>query len=273
MITESTKPTPPEIYERALVPAVFEPLSRTVVPLAAPAEGERVLDLACGTGVIARAVAPLVGSSGSVVGVELRPPMLAVARSLPAPDGAEIEWREGDATALDLPDGSFDLVVCQQGLQFFDDPAPAIAEAHRVLRPGGRFVAAVWQGIDHQPFWKAQAEIELPHLDGMTFEDLTVPFSWPGEERLRSLLDEAGFGSIETSAATIEASFAAETFTHDIDYPYSVIVPAFAQEPGAFADFVARVQEDSREFLERYRRGGRIVFEIPTHLATARRPA
>ena len=81
--------------------------------------------------------------------------MLAAARSIPAPEGAPVEWREGEATALDLPDSSFDLVICQQGLQFFPDRAAAASEVLRVLAPDGRFAAAVWQGIDRQPFWKA----------------------------------------------------------------------------------------------------------------------
>lgn len=132
---ESEKPTPPQVYERVLVPAVLRALSRSVVDLAAPHEGERVLDLACGTGIVARTVAPIVGAAGSVVGIDVLPPMLAVARSVPAPDGASIEWREGDATALDLSDSSFDLVICQQGLQFFPDREATASEVLRVLDP------------------------------------------------------------------------------------------------------------------------------------------
>src|SRR5687768_16583680 len=143
MRMESGKPTPPEVYERVLVPVVLQALSTRVVDLAAPRAGERVLDLACGTGIVARTVAPIVGATGSVVGIDVLPPMLAVARSLPVPDGASVEWREGDATALDLPDSSFDLVICQQGLQFFPDRAATASEVLRVLAPGGRFIAAV----------------------------------------------------------------------------------------------------------------------------------
>jgi predicted RNA methylase len=87
MSMESDKPTPPEVYERVLVPAVLQALSTRVVDLAAPREGERVLDLACGTGIVARTVAPIVGATGSVVGVDVLPPMLAVARSLPLRTG------------------------------------------------------------------------------------------------------------------------------------------------------------------------------------------
>jgi SAM-dependent methyltransferase len=271
---ESEKPTPPEVYERVLVPAVLQALSRRVLDLAAPREGERVLDLACGTGIVARTVAPIVGAAGSVVGIDVLPPMLAVARSVPAPDGASIEWREGDATALDLSDSSFDLVICQQGLQFFPDREATASEVLRVLAPGGRFVAAVWQGIDRQPFWEAFTEVEAANLAplGLTRDDVTLPFSWGDPDALRRLLTEAGFDPIELSTATIEANFAAETFVQDIEYPYGALVPEFLEDPDAFASYVDAVREGSRDVLNRYRRDDRIVFETPANLVLARRP-
>jgi ubiquinone/menaquinone biosynthesis C-methylase UbiE len=249
-------------------------MSRIVLELAAPVEGERVLDLACGTGLVARAVAPLVGAGGTVVGVDVLPPMLAVARSLPAPAGASIEWREGDATALDFPESSFDLVICQQGLQFLPDRAATAAEVLRVLAPGGRFVAAVWQGIDRQPFWQAFSEVEARNLAplGLSPQDVRVPFSWGDAEPLRTLLHAAGFTSIELSTTTVEANFAAETFVEDLEYPYGALVPGFLEDPEAFAAFVEAVKAESRDVLEAYRRGDRIVFETPANLAVARRP-
>ncbi len=270
----SAKPTPPEVYERVLVPAVLRALSTRVVDLAAPRQGERVLDLACGTGIVARTAAPIVGAEGSVVGIDVLPPMLAVARSLPGQDGASVEWREGDATALDLPDSSFDLVVCQQGLQFFPDRARAASEVLRVLAPGGRFVAAVWQGIDRQPFWKSFTEVEAANLAplGLRREDVTLPFSWGDPDALRRLLAEAGFDPVQLSTATIEANFAAETFVDDLEYPYGVLVPGFLEDPDAFASYVDSVRAESRDVLNRYRRGDRIVFETPANLALARRP-
>lgn len=275
MTIESEKPTPPEAYERVLVPAVLQALSRRVVDLAAPREGERVLDLACGTGIVARTVAPIVGAAGSVVGIDVLPPMLAVARSVPAPDGASIEWREGDATALDLSDSSFDLVICQQGLQFFPYREATASEVLRVLAPGGRFVAAVWQGIDRQPFWEAFTEVEAANLAplGLTRDDVTLPFSWGDPDALRRLLTEAGFDPIELSTATIEANFAAETFVQDIEYPYGALVPEFLADPHAFASYVDAVREGSRDVLNRYRRDDRIVFETPANLVLARRPS
>jgi ubiquinone/menaquinone biosynthesis C-methylase UbiE len=167
MPVETTPTTPAEMYERFFVPAMFAPWARVLLEYAAPQPGERVLDLACGTGVVARHVAPRIGATGRLIALDLRPGMLAVARSLPAPSGAAIEWREGDAVALDLPADSFDLVVCQQGLQFFSDRAAAVREMQRVLAPGGRLALNIWQGLERQPVFEAFAEAEVRHLAGL----------------------------------------------------------------------------------------------------------
>lgn len=275
MSAESTKPTPPEMYEQILVPAVVEPLSKKVIALAAPRPGERVLDLACGTGAVARAVAPIVGAAGAVVGVDVLPGMLAVARSLPAPDGATVEWVEADAGETGLPDASFDLVICQQGLQFFSDRGAAVAEVLRVLAPGGRFVAAVWQAVERQPFWKGFTAVEARNLAplGLAPEDVTVPFSFGDAAALRTLLEKAGFERVEVSTAMIMANFAAETFVEDLEYPYGALVHGFVEDPEKFGTYVDAVREQSRDMLTAYTRGDRVVFETPANLAIARRPA
>src|SRR5919109_4471287 len=111
----------PEVYETELVPAIFGPWAPLLVAKAALHEGERVLDVACGTGVVARMAAPHVGTGGHVVGVDLNPGMLARARASSPPEGAAVEWREGDAGALPFSAASFDAVFCQLGLQYFPD--------------------------------------------------------------------------------------------------------------------------------------------------------
>src|SRR5262245_54532081 len=106
----------PELYERDLVPAIFAPWAEALVDVGALHLGERILDVACGTGVVARYAAQRVGSTGQVVGLDLNAAMLGVARAVPAAAGAPIEWLEGNATVLPLPDRTFDVVLCQQGL-------------------------------------------------------------------------------------------------------------------------------------------------------------
>jgi ubiquinone/menaquinone biosynthesis C-methylase UbiE len=116
---------PAETYEQYFVPAMFIPWATILLRYASPQPGERVLDVACGTGIVARLAAPLVGSNGQVVALDINSAMLAVARTLPAPSGATIHWQEGNAMALPSPDDAFDVVLCQHGLQFVPDPGGA----------------------------------------------------------------------------------------------------------------------------------------------------
>lgn len=266
-------PSPAEVYERAFVSAIFARLTKVVVPRAAVARGDRVLDLACGTGVVARAVAPIVGPEGRVVAVDLRPGMIAVAQSHEPTDGARIEWQVGDATAMDLPDASFDVVICQQGLQFFEDRGAAAQEVHRVLRPGGRFVAAVWRGIEHQPLMQALTELERPYLGplGVTEEDQVIPFSFGQEAAVRGLLASAGFVDIDITTANMDTAFAANTFIRDVEFAYAGFVPAFLEDAEAYARFVASVENDAGPGLERFRRGGEMRAPMSTHVVVAAR--
>jgi SAM-dependent methyltransferase len=140
-----------EVYERELVPAVFGLWGPRVVELAALRRGLRVLDVACGTGLVARLAAEAVGADGHVTALDLNPAMLAVASELPAAEGAPIEWVEGDAQALPFEEASFDVVCCQLGLQFFPDREGAVGEMRRVLVPGGLAVVMVWREIDRAP--------------------------------------------------------------------------------------------------------------------------
>jgi SAM-dependent methyltransferase len=132
-------------YEQDLVPALFEPWAGVLVDLAGVRPGDRVLDLACGTGVVARAAARRVMPDGHVCGLDVNENMLAIARRA----GADIEWLQTDASRTDLPDASFDAAICQQGLQFFPDRLAALRELHRVLAPGGRAVVATWCAADN----------------------------------------------------------------------------------------------------------------------------
>jgi SAM-dependent methyltransferase len=133
-----------------------------------------VLDVACGTGIVARRAA---ARGARVVGVDRNAQMLAVARAT-AP---AIEWIEADASALPLADDAFDHVLCQQGLQFMPDPAAAVAEMRRVLAPGGRLALSVWRPC-------AAYEILAGLLDAEPAAVMRSPFTGPGAEELRALV-------------------------------------------------------------------------------------
>ena len=141
--------SPGDIYERLLAPAIFASWARALVALAAVQPGERVLDLACGTGLVARAVATQRGGAGPVVGLDRDPGILATARAVAG--NLPVDWREGDAAALPFANGAFDVVLCQQGLQFFPDKRAALGEVRRVLAPGGRVLLSVWRATRDNP--------------------------------------------------------------------------------------------------------------------------
>lgn len=193
----------PESYQRFQVPSLFEPLADVFLPRVAIEDGDHVLDVACGTGLIARRVAPIVGASGHVAAIDLNAGMIEVARALPAPEGASIEWREGDASSLPYEDGSFDVVVCQQGLQFVPDRAAALREMRRVLKPGGRVALAVWQSLDQSPCNLATAAALERHVSAEAARGLHAPFQLGDRDALRALLVEAGFTAISVEADSI----------------------------------------------------------------------
>ena len=269
------RPSFPAFYESYFVPHVFGPWADILIELAKPRPGEAALDLACGTGIVARRLAPLLGPTGRVVGLDLRPGMIAMAESLPSPGGAPIEWRQGDATSPDLPDESFDLIACQQGLQFFEDRPAALAAARRMLKPGGRIVLSVWQGLDHHPVYEALVAAEMRHLEplGVTYEEAAAPFLFPGEEDLRRLLGEAGFERIEVASRSMDARFPSiEDFVPKTEYAYAAFMPQFAEDPAAFERFTAAVARDAAPALERHRDGEGLRVPMHAHLALAHRP-
>src|SRR6266446_1869423 len=144
----------PESYEQHNVIA-FMDTSRDLVALAALRIGERVLDVACGTGVLARLAARAVGPTGKVAGADLNESMLTVARIKAEQEALSIEWHACDAAALSIPDGSFDAAFCQWGLEFFSDRPLGLREIARVLVPGGHSVLRVWRALDRHPFYIA----------------------------------------------------------------------------------------------------------------------
>jgi ubiquinone/menaquinone biosynthesis C-methylase UbiE len=192
----------PESYERYQVPSIFAPLARLFLDKVSLQPGDRVLDVACGTGIVARLAAPQVGGTGRVVGVDLNPGMLAVARRH-TPTEAIVEWREGDALALPSDDSRFDVVLCQQGLQFFPDPIGALREMHRVLVPGGRLALCVWRSIEHSPCNRVTAAALSRYVGREAASRLHAPFSFGNPDRLRALITKAGFHDVEIQAAVM----------------------------------------------------------------------
>lgn len=135
----------PAAYDRHFTPPLFAPWARILLDLVGIQPSDAVLDVATGPGTVARLAATRAGRAGHVVGTDRSAPMLAVARQKdPPPDAAPLEFRQAPAEALPFAAATFDVVLCQQGLQFFPDQVAAVREMHRVLKPGGRVGLAVW---------------------------------------------------------------------------------------------------------------------------------
>ena len=184
--------TPAEIYEQHMVPAIFARWAPDLVAAAEVQPGSRVLDVACGTGAVTRILAERVGPAGTVVGLDINPGMLAVARTaVPLPN---IEWLEGSAVNMALPDATFDSVLCEQGLQFFPDKPAALAEMRRVLKPGGRLALSCWHTVEHMLGYLA-LEQALAKRVGPEQAALP-PFSLGDADTLRRLVTGAGFHAV-----------------------------------------------------------------------------
>jgi SAM-dependent methyltransferase len=187
---------PADDYQRRLVPLLFEPWGRDLVALAEPRSGERVLDLACGTGIVARLAAPRVAPSGAVTGVDVNPDMLGVARR----SDPGIAWVLAGAEVTGLPDGAFDVGFCQQGLQFMPDRPAAVRELHRLITPGGRIAVSTWcdPGTPgYAPFWPVFRR-RLPEAVG--FLDAIFGLTDAGE--LHQLLTGAGYRDVQVERCT-----------------------------------------------------------------------
>lgn len=230
----------PEHYERVLAPAVFEPWAEVLVDAAGVAAGDRVLDVASGTGVVARAAARRVGIRGHVLATDISGPMLRHAAGQPALDGAAaIEYQQAPATELPARDGAFDVVLCQQGLQFFSARSEAVREMARVLRSGGAVGAAVWAaGHRLEPFddyaealIAAGAEPPFPRA----FENASFVMA---PDVMRTLFDYAGLEVAELSVVELTVTFddAASAAAGILGTPFGPLVEALAPENRAALD-------------------------------------
>lgn len=194
MGTHDQRP-PAEIYEELFVPALFQHWTAVVADVASIKFGDRVLDVACGTGVLARKIREIVGDGGSVTGLDVNAEMLAVARRV----GIGVEWKQGQAEALPFDDGQFDAVVSQFGFMFFEDQTEAIREMMRVLKPGARIVIAVCDAIDHSPGYAVLTELLYRLFGSEAANAFRAPFQAGDPELLLTCFRDAG-----VSNATVE---------------------------------------------------------------------
>lgn len=253
-------------YESLFVPALFGQWASKVADAAHLRPGERLLDVACGTGILAREIASRIGPVGRVAGVDPNPGMIAVARRL-AP---AIEWREGVAESLPFPDGSFDAVVSQFGLMFFTDRRRALGEMLRVLVPRvGRLAVAAWASLDDMPAYATEVAL-LDRMAGRQAADaLRAPFVLGNPEDLATLFSDAGVTSTEIRTHHGTARFPGIRSMVEADLrgwlPLMGVVLGEEQ--------IGRILQDAEQALSSYvTADGRAEFPVAAHLATARKP-
>jgi len=255
-----------EMYERFLVEPLFRPFAEQLLERARPTASDSVLDVACGTGIVARLARKKMGASAKVVGVDVSGPMLAVARGI----DATIDWREGNATALPvIADEQFSIVTCHQGLQFVSDKAGAVRELRRVLRAGGHVAVGTWLSIEEIPFVR-----DLDHIARQQLGPFTdTRHSFGDGNALATLLSENGFHDAKV-----------ETVSHDVmmadNGPLFARMNAMAvvgmSPKGRALDDADRAQltgdiaAASMEVLKRYTKDGALTFSLMTNVATAR---
>ncbi len=261
---------PAETYERYFVPAMFLPWTAILLRHAAPRSRERMLDVACGTGIVARQAAPLIGAQGKVVALDMNPAMLGVARALSAPAGATISWQEGNALALPFQDGAFDVVVCQHGLQFIPDRAGAVREMHRVLTPGGRAAVIVLQALARHPVFEALMESVARNLL-LPVSAVMTPFALCDAEELRTLFTVAGFRKVDIFHESTTVRFPEpERFVPLAVTSSAAAVPAFTQlEAPARASLLENVRGEVEPTIRKYRDAQALTFPMFAHVAVA----
>jgi ubiquinone/menaquinone biosynthesis C-methylase UbiE len=253
-----------ELYECYVARYILGPWAHLLVDIAHVGVGERVLDVACGTGVVARAAAERVGTAGRVVGVDLNPGMIAVARSLPAPVGASIEWAECSALDLRLQDATMDVALCQQGLQFFPDKVLAMREMRRVLVRGGRLALSVWNSVG--PYNRAVGEALARFVGDAAALQFCASRQVPSKDELQRLAAEADFAAIEVRVSRIHVhlprldQFALD---HLSATPLAPLIAA--ADPEARERIGASVMEQ----LQDYDDGNGVTYPEETHVLTA----
>jgi ubiquinone/menaquinone biosynthesis C-methylase UbiE len=253
------------MYERWLVTPLFRPWAELTLDEVELSSGDRILDIACGTGIVARVAKERLGETGHIVGVDVSRDMLAVARGV-APT---IDWREGNADALPLRNGEFfDLVVCQQGLQFFADKAAAASQMRRALASGGRLAVATWRSDEEIPFFRELRRVAERTLGAI----LDQRYSFGDAELLTAVLRRASFRDVRSKIVS-------RTIRFDDGLPFlrlnaMALVGMSAAGKGMDPEERKRIVEalvtESSPVLQDYLDGSGIAFEVSTNLAVAK---
>lgn len=249
-------------YEKRLVPALFAPWTETLLEAARIRPGQRALDVACGTGVLARAAAARIGPGGSVAGLDPNPGMLKLAAQI-AP---EVEWRRGLAEALPYRDRTFDAVLSQFGMMFFGARAEALREMRRVLAEGGRLAAAVFDRPAEPEAQAALEEIYVRHAGATAAAFLQQPYCLADPPALAAAFEAAGFAEVAVTRRVGRARFASvrDLVLSDVEAWFPLA--GLALEP---ATAEALVADAEAAFAPQVAPGEAVEIPVPALIVTA----
>lgn len=251
-----------EIFESLYVPTLFGPWAPRVADAAGIMAGDRILDVGCGTGILAREAATRVGPTGSVAGLDRDEGMLAVARRI-AP---AIEWRQGDALELPFEDESFDVVVSQFALMYFPDRLKALKEMKRVLGPGGRLAVAVWGPFERATGYVVLAQIALRYGGKAAENTFRRPHALGNEEQLAAIFNAAGFRAAEITLQQGYYRQPSIDYFVEAEVKGSPLNDLFDEE--SYQAFLEEAREGLRPFLLD---GGAIAVPMDAVIITARK--
>jgi ubiquinone/menaquinone biosynthesis C-methylase UbiE len=259
----------PELYERYLVPAITSIWAADLLDRVALKPHESVLDVACGTGAVIRLAAQQ-GHSGRLAGIDLNSGMLGVARSMPF-NGPPIEWHEGSALDLPFPAASFDVVLCQLGLQFFPDRPLALRQVARVLRPGGRTGMSVYSAIERTPAAHAFVQALDKHLGPDASRTKRAEHIFPDPEEVRSLVEEAGFDDVEVTTVAKQINFPSMLDYVRFQLMATPMATLIKDKDDAQRDqVIAAIASDAASCLDpAMLQNGRLTFPQESHVAIA----
>ena len=252
-------------YQELLVPALMQEWAPRVADAAGIRQGDRVLDVACGTGVLTREAASRTGTAGSVTGLDLSAEMLAVAERL----SPEIAWRQGSAQTLPFPEHAFDAVVSQFGLNMSADPVTALREMVRVLVPGGRLAVAVWGSLEDTPAYAAEVEL-VERLAGEAAGDaLRAPFALGDPRRVADLCAAAGIRDARVALRQGRGRFPSIRTMVEVDVRDWLQIVGITLDEAVIDAILRAAETELRPFLTVDADG--VAFDSPAVLTTATR--
>ncbi len=251
-------------YESLFVPALFEQWTKHLIEGAGIREGSHVLDIACGTGILARDALSRTGPGGRVVGADPAPGMLAAAKEIEP----SIDWILCSAEALELDDETFDCVISQFGMMFFQDRQKSAEEMFRVLKPGGSLAIAIWNSVEQNPAYADIIAVLQEQVGTAAADALRLPYSLGNPDEVTTVLDNSGFAGINVETKVESAQFPSSR--HMVEAELRGWLPLFDINLSEAKINDVLIESDST--LSKYASSsGKAIFPTSAHVITARK--